>query len=66
MFCDRIAVLNHGRLVAVGKPHEVLSTKTIRDIFHVEATVKKTDTGLHICYLRQANILQFQDKKTRQ
>ena len=35
---DRVLVLNQGRLVGSGKPHEVLTAALIRDVFRVEAT----------------------------
>ncbi|WDZ83294.1 ABC transporter ATP-binding protein [Micromonospora cathayae] len=37
--CDRIGVLAHGALVAVGTPWEVLTPELIRDVFGVAATV---------------------------
>ncbi|MDT0328355.1 ABC transporter ATP-binding protein [Nocardiopsis lambiniae] len=37
--CDRIGVLEEGRLVATGPPAEVLTPELIRDVFGVEATV---------------------------
>ena len=35
---DRVAVLDRGRLVGFGKPHEVLTRDLIRSVFRVEAT----------------------------
>ena len=35
---DRLLVLDRGRLVGNGKPHEVLTAALIRDVFRVEAT----------------------------
>ena len=35
---DRVIVLDHGRLVGYGKPHEVLTRKIIHQVFRVEAT----------------------------
>jgi iron complex transport system ATP-binding protein len=35
---DRVLVLDHGRLVGNGKPHEVLTATLIREVFRVEAT----------------------------
>jgi iron complex transport system ATP-binding protein len=37
--CDRIGVLAHGALVAVGTPAEVLTERLVRDVFGVAATV---------------------------
>ncbi len=35
---DRVLVLDRGRLVGNGKPHEVLTANLIREVFRVEAT----------------------------
>ena len=35
---DRVAVLDRGRLVGFGKPHDVLTKDLIRSVFRVEAT----------------------------
>jgi iron complex transport system ATP-binding protein len=35
---DRVAVLDRGRLVGFGKPHDVLTKELIREVFRVEAT----------------------------
>jgi len=35
--CDRLAVLDHGRLVALGKPMEVLTPQRLQDTFGVQA-----------------------------
>lgn len=43
MFCDRIAVMKAGRLVALGPPAEVLTVKLIREVFEVEAVVERGD-----------------------
>lgn len=37
--CDRIGVLAHGRLVAVGPPREVLTPTVLREVFGVEAEI---------------------------
>ncbi|RKT57133.1 heme ABC transporter ATP-binding protein [Saccharothrix australiensis] len=38
-YCDRIHVLDGGRVVAGGKPADVLVPQVLRDVFHVEAHV---------------------------
>ncbi|WP_252959218.1 ABC transporter ATP-binding protein, partial [Pseudomonas simiae] len=35
--CDRLAVLDHGRLVALGKPLEVLTPQRLQETFGVQA-----------------------------
>lgn len=42
MFCDQIAVLRAGRVVAAGAPAEVLSAALIRDVFGVEAVIGRS------------------------
>ena len=38
-FCDRLYVIHHGRIVANGTPHEVLTAELLRDVFGVEALI---------------------------
>jgi iron complex transport system ATP-binding protein len=38
-YCDRLVLLNSGRMYAVGKPHEVLTGENIRKIYGIEAEV---------------------------
>lgn len=53
MFCDRLAVMQDGRLVAAGKPEDVLTQAMIADVFKVRAHVAPSahHRGLHIQYL---------------
>lgn len=37
--CDRLAVLDEGRLVRIGPPQEVLTEELLREVFHVHGTV---------------------------
>lgn len=39
MFCDRLLVMNAGKVVASGKPDDVLTRDFLRDVFSVEAHV---------------------------
>lgn len=50
MFCNRVAVMNNGRLVASGAPDAVLNPDLIRTVFGVEASVS-TDPAGH-CHIR--------------
>jgi len=50
MFCDRIALMDHGRLMAIGAPSEVLNSGTISAVFGVGATVSADEDG--ICHIR--------------
>ena len=40
-FCGRLALLDHGRLVAAGTPIEVLREDTLRDVYHCEIRVRE-------------------------
>ncbi len=40
-YCDRIALLSHGRLEAVGSPKEVLTPETIQSVYGVDVVVRK-------------------------
>lgn len=49
-FCDGIAVMHEGQLVAQGAPAEVLDAALIRTVFAVEATVTKSASGARISF----------------
>ena len=53
MFCDRLAVMRDGRLVAAGKPEDVLTEAMIAEVFSVRARVAPSTLhgGLHIQYV---------------
>ena len=53
MFCDRLAIMRDGRLVAAGTPQEVLTEALIAQVFSVRAIVAPSTlhAGLHIQYL---------------
>ena len=53
MFCDRLAIMRDGRLVAAGTPQEVLTESLIAQVFSVRAIVAPSTLhrGLHIQYL---------------
>ena len=53
MFCDRLAVMHGGRLVALGSPAEGLTTDLIADVFGVPAEIEFDGNGeLQIRYRR--------------
>jgi iron complex transport system ATP-binding protein len=53
MFCDRIAVMQRGQIVALGKPRDVFDPVLIRDVFGVEVDVEhEGDEGCFIRYKR--------------
>ncbi len=47
-FSDRMAVLDGGRLVALGAPEAVLTPALLRDVFRMEADVEHRDDGLQV------------------
>lgn len=53
MFCDRIAVMHSGQLIALGTPREVLTPTRIRDVFGVDVAIDRHGVdGCSIRYLR--------------
>jgi len=52
MFCDRIAIMHRGEMIAIGAPREVLTPATIASVFGVECVVTVDGSGLsHIRFL---------------
>ena len=51
-YCDRIAVLKEGELLAVGSPRKVLSNKLMKKAFQVETCQIETPVGLQICTIK--------------
>jgi ABC-type cobalamin/Fe3+-siderophores transport systems, ATPase components len=46
-FCDRLAMMSAGRLVAAGAPEDVLTAELVREVFGVEAHIERDPkTGL--------------------
>ncbi|MBP1877573.1 histidinol phosphatase [Agrobacterium rubi] len=50
MFCDRVAVMKRGELVALGKPSTVFTADLIGDVFGVAVDVERGDDD--ICHIR--------------
>ncbi|MBC05986.1 ABC transporter ATP-binding protein [Thalassospira sp.] len=50
LFCDRIAMMDGGRLIAIGTPADILTSKNLRDVFGVEADVETASNGR--CHIR--------------
>jgi iron complex transport system ATP-binding protein len=51
-YSDTVIVLNRGRVHAFGKPADVLTPETIRDVYGVEAMIVGSDYGRHIVPLK--------------
>ena len=49
-FCEEVAVMSEGRLVAQGRPAEVLTAGLIRDVFAVEAVIDRGPTGPRVSF----------------
>ncbi len=47
-YSDRIVVLDRGRIVGVGRPHEVLIPPLLRDVFRVEMTAAQVGEEVHL------------------
>ncbi|KAA1424427.1 ABC transporter ATP-binding protein [Mumia zhuanghuii] len=47
-FCDRVLVLADGRVVAAGKPADVLTSALIAEVYGVEAEVVADARGVHV------------------
>ena len=50
MFCDRIAVMQHGRIVALGTPAKVLEPQRLHDVFGVTVDLERDSAGG--CFIR--------------
>ncbi len=54
MFCDRLIVMQRGKIVASGAPEEIVTQELLRDVFSVDARVETSPHHArpHIHYLR--------------
>lgn len=50
MFCDRVAVMKGGRIVALGRPCDVFDHLLIRDVFGVDVEIDRDDDDQ--CHIR--------------
>ena len=51
-YCDRIAVIKDGELLAIDKPREVLTPELLKKAFQVETYQIETPVGLQICTIK--------------
>ncbi|GHC77263.1 ABC transporter ATP-binding protein [Limoniibacter endophyticus] len=62
MFCDRIIMMNHGKIICAGAPRDVLTRGNIASVFNVQVHVEaESDGSCHIRYERS-----FQDERNRE
>lgn len=47
-YCDKIIVLTKGKIYAAGKPEEVLTPQTIKDVYGVDVFIVESVYGRHI------------------
>jgi iron complex transport system ATP-binding protein len=45
LYCDRLILLNEGRLRAIGSPQGVLTKKVIEEVYQTQVTVTETPSG---------------------
>ena len=51
MYCDRLFVMKHGKIVNQGTPVEVLTPEFIKEVYEIDAEVIRDDRGqIHILY----------------
>lgn len=63
MFCDRVAIMHRGQMIAVGPPREVLTAPAIADVFGVQSVVRDEGGFSHIRFL-SAHGVAVQPRKT--
>ena len=51
-YCDRIAVIKDGELIAIDSPREVLTQELLKKAFQVETCQIETPIGLQICTIK--------------
>lgn len=45
-YCDRMIVLNHGEVVATGAPTEVLTSRLLAEVFHIDGELVTSPRGV--------------------
>ncbi|MCI8293404.1 MAG: ABC transporter ATP-binding protein [Hespellia sp.] len=60
MYCDKIVLMDHGRIVEIGTPKEVITEENIKKIFGVSSQVTENEsTGkIQVYYLPEGCILE--------
>lgn len=57
LFCDRLAVIQKGEIIATGTPNEVITEELLRNVFSVEAVVERQNgRAPYIRYLHSATL----------
>ncbi|MFC3803921.1 ABC transporter ATP-binding protein [Cohnella sp. GCM10012308] len=64
-YCDRIIAMKEGRVVLQGPPEEAVTAQTIKDIYGVEALVRRDEeAGMYIVPLRAGSAASGQRRQT--
>lgn len=50
MYCNKLCILEEGKIVSVGKPEELITSEMIRQIYGVTAEIIKHEDQLHVIY----------------
>ncbi len=65
-YCDKLIVLNKGKLVAYGKPEDIVTQKLIEDVYGIKALIKNIpEAGLIIIPLSTSNNGDIFDRENR-
>jgi iron complex transport system ATP-binding protein len=65
-YCDKLIVLDKGKLVACGKPEDIVTQKLIEDVYGVKAIIQKNpEVGLIIIPLSTSNKVDTFNKKNK-
>lgn len=56
-YCDRVIVMEHGRIVSMGETDEVVNERMIEDVFHMVARVNHDPEidGLSVLLIRKTD-----------
>ena len=55
-YCDRLALIKDGELLAIDKPREVLTSELMKIAFQVETCLIETPIGFQICTIKSEQI----------
>ena len=52
-YCDKLVLLNGGKIVAAGTPFDVLTRENIAQVYHVDVSVMASDEGYPLIHIKQ-------------
>ena len=53
LYADKVLVLKGSKIYAFGKPNDVLTEKTVREVYGVNAVVTEEDGAAHVRLIRK-------------